>query len=89
MSELDRLRQAIAALETQRAVLGDAIVDAALAPMREKLAALTAQETPTDPQLKYLTILFADIAGSTRLTPGLDPEDIMVHWQRLCAHRAR
>lgn len=78
MSELDQLRQAIAALETQRAVLGDAIVDAALSPMREKLAALTAQETPADPQLKYLTILFTDIAGSTRLTQGLDPEDIMV-----------
>jgi predicted ATPase/class 3 adenylate cyclase len=78
MSELDQLRQAIAALETQRAVLGDAIVDAALAPMREKLAALTAQETLADPQLKYLTILFTDIAGSTRLTQGLDPEDIMV-----------
>ena len=78
MSELDQLRQAITALENQRAVLGDAIVDAALSPMREKLAALTAQETPTDPQLKYLTILFTDIAGSTRLTQGLDPEDIMV-----------
>jgi predicted ATPase/class 3 adenylate cyclase len=78
MNELEQLRQAITALETQRAVLGDAIVDAALAPMREKLAALTAQETPADPQLKYLTILFTDIAGSTRLTQGLDPEDIMV-----------
>ena len=78
MSELDQLRQAITALENQRAVLGDAIVDAALSPMREKLAALTAQENSTDPQLKYLTILFTDIAGSTRLTQGLDPEDIMV-----------
>jgi predicted ATPase/class 3 adenylate cyclase len=78
MSELEQLRQAITALENQRAVLGDAIVDAALSAMHEKLAALTAQETPTDPQLKYLTILFTDIAGSTRLTQGLDPEDIMV-----------
>ncbi len=77
MSEIDQLRQAIIALENQRAVLGDAVVDVALPPLREKLAALTAQETLTEPQLKYLTILFTDIAGSTRLTQGLDPEDIM------------
>jgi class 3 adenylate cyclase len=78
MSEIDQLRQAILALETQRSVLGDAIVETALAPMREKLAALTAPETPADPELKYLTVLFTDIAGSTRLTQGLDPEDVMV-----------
>jgi hypothetical protein len=40
MNEREQLEQAIAALKAQRATLGDAVVNAALAPMREKLAAL-------------------------------------------------
>jgi hypothetical protein len=36
----EQLAAAVAALEAQRALLGDAVVDAALAPLREKLAAL-------------------------------------------------
>ena len=38
MSERKQLEQAIQALEAQRAILGDALVKAALGPMREKLA---------------------------------------------------
>ncbi|HEX7976170.1 MAG TPA: hypothetical protein VF498_17305, partial [Anaerolineales bacterium] len=43
MSESDQLQQAIVALEAQRAILGDSIVDTALAPLREKLALLQDQ----------------------------------------------
>jgi tetratricopeptide (TPR) repeat protein len=39
-TEREELERAIVALEAQRATLGDAVVDAGLAPMREKLAAL-------------------------------------------------
>ena len=42
-TEIDQLKTGMAALEAQRAILGDAIVDSALGPMREKLAALEAQ----------------------------------------------
>ncbi len=38
MNEIQQLEQAIAALEGQRGILGDGVVEAALAPMREKLA---------------------------------------------------
>ena len=40
MNEMEALIQAIAALESQRALLGDATVDTALEPMRAKLAML-------------------------------------------------
>jgi ABC-type oligopeptide transport system substrate-binding subunit/class 3 adenylate cyclase len=76
MNERDQLQQAIAALETQRATLGDAVIDTALAPLREKLAAATVAAS-TAQQLKYATVLFADITGSTHLSQRLDPEDTM------------
>ena len=34
----EQIEAAIAALEAQRAVLGDAVVDAAIAPLRDQLA---------------------------------------------------
>ncbi len=76
-NERQQLRQAITALEGQRAVLGDAVVDAALASMQEKLAKLDAQEGEKTPQLKFVTILFTDVAGSTRMSQGLDAEDTL------------
>jgi predicted ATPase/class 3 adenylate cyclase len=77
MSEQANLEAAIRALEAQRAILGDAVVDAAQASLREKLAQLAAKEQQAQPQLKYLTVLFADIVGSTRMGSDLDPEDIL------------
>ena len=47
-SEQDQLRAGIAALEAQRALLGDAVVDASLAGLRARLAALTAAEPAAD-----------------------------------------
>ncbi len=80
-SERQRLLSGIAALEGQRALLGDAVVDAALGPMRARVAALAADEAEAPPQaprqsLRQLTILFLDIVGSTRLGQRLDPEEI-------------
>jgi class 3 adenylate cyclase/tetratricopeptide (TPR) repeat protein len=76
-TERQQLQQAMAALEAQRAVLGDAVVAAALASMQEKLAKLDALEGEKAPQLKFVTILFMDIAGSTRMSQGLDAEDTL------------
>ena len=47
-SDLAQLEQAMTALEAQRSLLGDAVVDAALAPMRDKLAALRASHAPAE-----------------------------------------
>ncbi|HLX26863.1 MAG TPA: adenylate/guanylate cyclase domain-containing protein [Casimicrobiaceae bacterium] len=71
----DRLLAAIAALEAQRAVLGDAVAETALAPLSERLAALTATDAVPAETLKQVTILFLDVVGSTALAGKLDPED--------------
>ena len=77
MSEIQALERAIALLESQRSLLGDTTVDAALAPLREKLHALQASRQKPAQQLKYASALFTDIVDSTRLGQGLDPEDTM------------
>src|SRR5215813_1042017 len=72
MMEREELEGGIAALEAQRAVLGDAVVDTALAALRARLARLDAPEQ----ELRPVTILFTDVAESTRLSQRLHPEDI-------------
>lgn len=74
MDEIKNLRAAIAALDAQRALLGDAVVETALIPLQEKLAALELRLT--EPQLKHITVLFSDIVGSTQFSQQRDPEDI-------------
>ena len=76
-AEPEKLRASIAALEAQRAMLGDAVVDTALASLREKLAALqarTAQATAAA-ERRFITILFSDVMGSVTLAEKLDPEE--------------
>jgi class 3 adenylate cyclase/tetratricopeptide (TPR) repeat protein len=73
-AEIEKLRAAMAGLEAQRAVLGDAIVAPALDSLREKIAALQAQAAPAE-ERRIVTILFSDIVGSTALAEKLDPED--------------
>lgn len=87
MTEIEQLTQAIAALEARRALLGKAVVEAALAPMREKLAALQAHALPVEPLRRQVTILFADVSGFAALSETLDAEDVTnimnVLWQRI------
>ena len=73
---LEQLEAAIVALEAQRALLGDATVDAALGPMRDKLETLRSQTRSHQQQLKAVSVLFVDIVGSTAMSRELDPEDI-------------
>jgi len=73
-TEAAQIEAAITALQAQRALLGDAVVDAALPPLRERLALLSA-DVP-EQQLKQVSILFADIVGSTTLAERLDPEEV-------------
>ena len=76
---IQQLEAGIAALETQRALLGNAVVDAATAGLRAKLATLAALATPPpEPaqKLKQVSILFMDVVGSTTLARQLDPEAV-------------
>jgi predicted ATPase/class 3 adenylate cyclase len=94
MSESEKLEQAIAALESQRLVLGDDVLNAALGPLREKLAALQAAASSAplhdeSQQRRIATLLFADVSGFTSISETLDPEDVRdtmnALWERLDA----
>src|SRR6478752_5591911 len=64
--------RAIAALEAQRAMLGDAVVDTALEPLRARRAEL---EAPRAEQRRLVTVVFADLVDFTVLSRQLDAED--------------
>ncbi|RPJ49770.1 MAG: hypothetical protein EHM21_06345, partial [Chloroflexi bacterium] len=76
MSEIEQLEQAIATLEAQRSVLGDAVVETAVGPLREKLAALRAKGSQKAQQRKQITVLFADVSGFTSMSERLDHEEV-------------
>lgn len=76
MDELQQIEAGLAALEAQRALLGDAVVEMAAAPLRSRLAALQAAQAASVQQLKQVSVLFVDAVGSTALGRQLDPEDI-------------
>ena len=64
------IEQAIAALEAQRDLLGSAVVDTALAPLRQQL-----EERDRIEQRKLVTVLFSDLVDFTVLSQHLDAED--------------
>jgi class 3 adenylate cyclase len=67
-----QLEAAIAALEAQRGLVGDAVADAALTSMRQRLARIV----EPGQSLRQVTVLFMDVVGSTALSRQLDPENI-------------
>jgi class 3 adenylate cyclase len=77
-SERERLEALIEGLESQRGLLGDAFVDAGLAPLCARLAALAEVQASATPSqtLRQVSILFLDIVGSTLLSQHLDPEEV-------------
>ncbi len=84
--EIASVDRAIAALESQRGVLGDAVVDTALAPLRARRDELAA---PRGEQRRLVTVVFADLVDFTVLSRQLDPEDTrdvigvyFARWQR-------
>src|SRR4030065_2975745 len=76
--QLDKLRRSINGLEAQRSVLGDEVVNPALAALHQQLATLeeqaAAQAVPVE-ERRVVTILFIDMVGSTSLAEKLDPEE--------------
>lgn len=84
--QINQLKQAIAEIDAQRSILGDAAVEAALVPSRQKLADLEAQAAsmreeslliPTR-QRKLVTLLDMDVVRSTEMIKRLDTEDSLV-----------
>jgi class 3 adenylate cyclase len=77
--DYSQLEKAIAHMETQRAILGDAVVDASIAALREKLAALADTEAPVERlagERRSVSVMFADISGFTALAETMDPEAV-------------
>ena len=79
--DLNALQAAMATLESQRVLLGDAVVDVAVAGLQAQWQALQAVSTAADAEpaqtqaLRLVSILFLDVVGSTVLGQRLDPED--------------
>lgn len=79
MTDHKQLEQSILALESQRVILGDAVVDSSIAILREKLTALNqsvVSQTEQAGERKLVTVMFADISGFTALSERLDPEQV-------------
>ena len=78
--ERQQLEATIKTLEAQRPVLGAALVESALQPLRARLASLTADigapASDAERSLRQVSILFLDVAESTALSHTLDPEDV-------------
>lgn len=74
MNQQEQISQAIQHLGTQRAVLGDAVVDATIAALYKQLAEL--EPAPAAEQRKLVTVLFVDIVDWTVIGQQLDPEDL-------------
>jgi class 3 adenylate cyclase/tetratricopeptide (TPR) repeat protein len=69
--EVRALDRAIAALEQQRDVLGDAVVDTALRPLEDKRGRLMARHAD---RRKLVTAVFSDLVDSTPMTARLGAE---------------
>ncbi len=78
MSDRADLENAMAALDSQRTVLGDAAVEAALAGLRQRLEALDRGQGTGEAlsgERRIVTVLFSDIKGSTEMAGRFDPEE--------------
>ena len=72
--DIAALEQAIAHMESQRSVLGDAVANAAIATIREKLASLRSKGALEE--RRQVTVLFADLVGFTAIAESMDPEEV-------------
>ena len=76
-AQIEKLSTAIAGLESQRSALGDAVVDPAIAALREQMAKIeTGGGAPIADERKLVTIVFTDVSGFTALSEKLDPEKV-------------
>jgi len=71
----EQLERAISDLQARRAILGDAVVDPAVAALREQLGKLAAPKTGGDDERKIVTVMFADLSGFTQLAEQMEAEE--------------
>ena len=71
MSSATNIQQAIQALEQQRSLLGDSVIDAAIATLKQQLG-----EQEASAERKHVTVMFSDISGFTALSEKKDPEEV-------------
>jgi class 3 adenylate cyclase len=79
MTDRQAIEEAMSALEAQRALLGEAVVETSLAALRQQLTASTLPEITTSAlsgERKLVTVMFADISGFTAMSEKLDPEEV-------------
>ncbi|MEM8747125.1 MAG: adenylate/guanylate cyclase domain-containing protein, partial [Actinomycetota bacterium] len=81
MSDEEQLRAAIEAQESLRGSVDDAIVDVAVAALRQRLGAVTGSAATK--RRRLVTVLFADVSGSTALAERLHVEDFSDRFDRL------
>lgn len=78
--QITDLKNAIAAQESMRSILGDAVVDTTLTVLRGQLAELekltAQQDVATQPRRKLIAVLFADVSGFTAFSENKDAEDV-------------
>ncbi len=84
LTKREKLEQAIAALEAQRALLGEEVVITAISSLRLELQELEARP---EPQRKLATVLFADLVGMDASTQEMDTKEVLEMvaplWERL------
>lgn len=71
---MQRVRQAIAQVEAQRGVLGDAATDAALGPLQERLQALQAETTQSGGRERQVAVLYIDETSFSPTQPRIDSQ---------------
>ena len=71
---IDDLRAAIRALEAQRHILGDDVLELALAPLRARLSHL---QKPAGLKRRQVTVLFADVVDAAAMAGGADTQDTL------------
>lgn len=74
LPQRDQLERAIAALEAQRAILGNDVVDTAVAGLRQQQTQFAPHAAA--PQRKQVTVLFGDLVGFTAMSNQMDAEEV-------------
>ena len=76
MQTIEQLETALTALNAQRSVIGDEIVDLMVVPLQQQLQAMRQPVPNPMGERKLVTIMFADISGFTAMSEALDPEQV-------------
>ncbi|MGW8144801.1 MAG: ATP-binding protein [Anaerolineales bacterium] len=75
--QAQQLKNAIETLESQREVLGDAVVEASLSALRKQLAELEPDTDEAGRHKKLVSLVFVDVVNSTKIGQHLEPEEIL------------